>query len=653
MYPKKPDPKIGEMFGKLTVIEEIEKSSNSEKHLYKVKCSCGTEKIVSKFDLCSSGLKSCGCLRLEKIRKHYHECNIEKLPNIGDKFGRLTILKFNNLDEKKQKITVECICECGTIKTYNCCSLITGCVLSCGCLQKERTSNVRKKEIPIGTRFGRLVVLKEERHPNEKKRLSYLCQCDCGKTKIVRAKFLLNGKTNSCGCLAVEKRREAQNNKAKLSDPKPGDRFGMITVLEMCPIGQKEFNRGYRSVKCKCECGKIFVARKQSLLKGQKSCGCNRLANLLISHIESSRNVRIYPTNMRDYLCEEDKILFDKKELTGSSIVTFICKKCKKPFKIELSRVCYFKTGEQIREYVCSKCLGGVSLQEESIYEYLLSVGLCAEDIKRHDRVILNNKKEIDFYMPSKNIAIEYNGSFWHSESKGKSKNYHKQKFEICYKQGIPLLNIFDFYWLNNQSVIKDIINKRLGSKQDYFHYEDCSINFISQKLAVDFYKKNTINLENSIFKSDYCNHIVLEKQNEILFCLSYFCYNNEVSIEKYGFKLGFECNNAIQYICKKISYSNYKKFKVILNNDIDDLNLFKTNGFNIEQKLDPICFYILNNELLSLDEINVNLILEEFPALKEKCKIKPDNEIKDFLLTSLGVNKVYNSGKTMLTKEV
>ena len=41
-------------------------------------------------------------------------------------------------------------------------------------------------------------------------------------------------------------------------------------------------------------------------------------------------------------LVEKFSFLFDKKELTGSSIVTFTCKKCKKPFKIEFGRVCYF-----------------------------------------------------------------------------------------------------------------------------------------------------------------------------------------------------------------------------------------------------------------------------------------------------------------------
>lgn len=45
---------------------------------------------------------------------------------------------------------------------------------------------------------------------------------------------------------------------------------------------------------------------------------------------------------------------------------------------------------------------------------------------------------ELDFYIPSENIAIEFNGIYWHSEITGqKNKNYHLNKTELCEKQGI------------------------------------------------------------------------------------------------------------------------------------------------------------------------------------------------------------------------
>ena len=58
------------------------------------------------------------------------------------------------------------------------------------------------KEVAIGEIFGRLTVLSV----HEKCRVvrSYLCQCECGKTAVVRKYNLLHGITKSCGCLRAE-----------------------------------------------------------------------------------------------------------------------------------------------------------------------------------------------------------------------------------------------------------------------------------------------------------------------------------------------------------------------------------------------------------------------------------------------------------------
>jgi hypothetical protein len=53
-----------------------------------------------------------------------------------------------------------------------------------------------------GKRFGRLIV--KERALTDRKRTTWVCQCDCGKQKTVRASDLRSGHTQSCGCLHKE-----------------------------------------------------------------------------------------------------------------------------------------------------------------------------------------------------------------------------------------------------------------------------------------------------------------------------------------------------------------------------------------------------------------------------------------------------------------
>lgn len=53
-----------------------------------------------------------------------------------------------------------------------------------------------------GVRFGRLVAL----GPAERRwgKILWLCQCDCGKTKVVATGGLRSGHTQSCGCLLID-----------------------------------------------------------------------------------------------------------------------------------------------------------------------------------------------------------------------------------------------------------------------------------------------------------------------------------------------------------------------------------------------------------------------------------------------------------------
>jgi hypothetical protein len=57
-----------------------------------------------------------------------------------------------------------------------------------------------------GQRFGRLVVLEmtELRYHGS---IVHKCQCDCGVTKLIASRHLLNGATKSCGCLRRDQLR--------------------------------------------------------------------------------------------------------------------------------------------------------------------------------------------------------------------------------------------------------------------------------------------------------------------------------------------------------------------------------------------------------------------------------------------------------------
>lgn len=63
---------------------------------------------------------------------------------LGQRFGRLTVVE-REANSQKGKARWRCRCDCGSVKTIYGGNLTGGVTLSCGCLQKERTSLSRFK----------------------------------------------------------------------------------------------------------------------------------------------------------------------------------------------------------------------------------------------------------------------------------------------------------------------------------------------------------------------------------------------------------------------------------------------------------------------------------------------------------------------------
>lgn len=137
----------------------------------------------------------------------------------------------------------------------------------------------------------------------------------------------------------------------------------------------------------------------------------------------------------------------------------------------------------------CAKIYPNSSRAENLIKEYIKSLGI---DIVENDKTVLCGK-ELDIYIPSLNIAIEYCGLYWHSENNILDKNYHNNKHTLCKKQNIRLITIFEDEWVNKQEIVKSRLSLILGKIQNKLMARKLSVNQISNKLANDFIDANHI----------------------------------------------------------------------------------------------------------------------------------------------------------------
>lgn len=145
---------------------------------------CGTEKIKE-----TSSLKD---------TKNLCDCRTDVT---GQTFGRLTAIR--QVDRKTKTgypRSYYCECQCGNHTIVRRSQLISGEILSCGCLLRENSMSIGAVDL-TGQTFGKLTALYPLKQRNKFGKVIWVCQCSCGNITQVNANALTTGSTHSCGCI--------------------------------------------------------------------------------------------------------------------------------------------------------------------------------------------------------------------------------------------------------------------------------------------------------------------------------------------------------------------------------------------------------------------------------------------------------------------
>ena len=179
---------IGKKYNMLTIINVRNFKTSSKR--FDCICECGNiVENISIGDLERGHKKSCGCGRRNNL--------------LNKRFGRwLVIDRAESRYNKKGKPQVywKCKCDCGTIKDVKAASLTNNLSMSCGCLQKEKVSNITRLDIQ-GMKFGKLTAIESiNKRLNSSGSLGWKCLCDCGNIHYTTSAQLRSGRIKSCGC---------------------------------------------------------------------------------------------------------------------------------------------------------------------------------------------------------------------------------------------------------------------------------------------------------------------------------------------------------------------------------------------------------------------------------------------------------------------
>jgi len=136
-----------------------------------------------------------------------------------------------------------------------------------------------------------------------------------------------------------------------------------------------------------------------------------------------------------------------------------------------------------------------ISYSENELFEFIFELIPETTSVIQSNRSVLNGK-ELDIYIPDHNLAIEFNGIYWHSESNGKDSGYHLDKTKSCEAKGIQLLHIFENEWndLVKKEIWKSIIKSKLGLISERIPARKCEFKIISPKQSREFLEVNHLN---------------------------------------------------------------------------------------------------------------------------------------------------------------
>lgn len=139
----------------------------------------------------------------------------------------------------------------------------------------------------------------------------------------------------------------------------------------------------------------------------------------------------------------------------------------------------------------CPVCFpNGSSIDEREVVKFIEDLGFTVE---RNNRSLIS-PKELDIYIPSKNLAIEYNGLYWHSEFKNdNAKLCHKEKTLLCDNLGISLFHIFSDEWKHKNDIVKSMIMHRLGVTNERLYARNCKVAVVPVVDSVSFFNETHI----------------------------------------------------------------------------------------------------------------------------------------------------------------
>ena len=277
----------------------------------------------------------------------------------------------------------------------------------------------------------------------------------------------------------------------------------------------------------------------------------------------------------------------------------------------------------------------GPSYLESDMMLFLDSIGIPYEI---NNRTILNGK-ELDFYIPTHNIAIEMNGLYYHNENTKPNSDYHYNKWKICSDNNIHLISIFEDDWNFQQDKIKNMLLSHFNMKPSGIAARKTTIKEIGANIAKPFLEK--YHLQGFVGGT----HFGAFDFNNNLVAVMAFGYTRNHRFELKRFVMDNHnhpgmFSKIFKYAQRELQFQEVVSFS---DNTCFTGNVYMINNFQYVQTIPQDYKYFFNGKRVHKSNFTKDNIKKKFPHIAEFIE---NGMTENEAMKHLGIPKIYDCGK-------
>ncbi len=261
---------------------------------------------------------------------------------------------------------------------------------------------------------------------------------------------------------------------------------------------------------------------------------------------------------------------------------------------------------------------------------------------------IITNKRtiappyELDIFIPEKNIAIEFNGLYWHSEQ-NKPQSYHYDKWLACRNAGVQLIQIWEDDWEFKRELVERMLLHKFGiSKLDKIYARKCNVISLTHSELNDFMAHNHI--QGSPHHSSVRLGLIYE--DDIVAAISFVKSKEYYTLTRYATSQivvgGF--TKLLKHF-ENLNLTN--RIVTFADLTISNGGLYENSGFELDKILTPDYSYYVASKRVH----KFNYRKDRF---KNDPKLQYENNLTERELAKLNkIYRIYDAGKARYIKNL